>query len=187
LGAELPFDACAGRVALSLPCIDFGDEGCALADAAIKTFPPQGRAFGPWHDHDLLNAHEIAPGTEAAPPMHRHKHKTMPRTALLLILGSSPRVEGIPAFFGARRYGIWLIILMALVFAASTTATYVALCVVSTAGLQRVRFGASERYGEVISGAFSMLINESEPCCLHRHLPTNDARYDGQGHGTAWT
>jgi hypothetical protein len=32
------------------------------------------------------------------------------------------------------------------------------LCVVSTAGLQRVQLGAFERYGEVISGAFIMLI-----------------------------
>jgi hypothetical protein len=111
-----------------------------------------------WHDHDLLNAHEIAFGTETAPPRHRHRHKTTARTALLLILGSSPMVEGIPAFFAAGRYGIRLIILMALVFAASTIATYVALCVVSTAGLQRVRLGAFERYGEVISGAFIMLI-----------------------------
>jgi hypothetical protein len=111
-----------------------------------------------WHDHDLLSAHEIAFGTEAAPPRHRHRHKTTARTALLLILGSSPMVEGIPAFFAAGRYGIWLIILMALVFAASTIATYVALCVISTAELQRVHLGAFERYGEVISGAFIMLI-----------------------------
>jgi hypothetical protein len=111
-----------------------------------------------WHDHDLLNAHEIAPSIEVAPPLHRHKHKTTARTALLLILGSSPMVEGIPAFFAAGRYGIWLIIVMALVFAVSTIATYVTLCVVSTAGLQRVQLGGFERYGEVISGAFIMLI-----------------------------
>ena len=111
-----------------------------------------------WHDHDSLNAHEIAPGTQAAPLLHRHKHKTWARTALLLILGSSPMVEGIPAFFAAGRYGVWLIILMALVFAASTITTYMVLCVVSTAGLQRVQLGAFERYGEVISGAFIMLI-----------------------------
>jgi hypothetical protein len=52
-------------------------------------------------------------------------------------------VEGIPAFFAAGRYGIWLIIFMALVFAASTIATYVLLCVISIAGLQRVRLGVS--------------------------------------------
>ncbi len=111
-----------------------------------------------WHDHDTLDAHEIDAGTIAAPPVHRHKHKTSARTALLLILGSSPMVEGIPAFFAAGRYGPWLIILMALVFAASTIATYVLLCVLSTAGLQRVRLGAFERYGEVISGGFIMVI-----------------------------
>jgi hypothetical protein len=111
-----------------------------------------------WHDHDSLNAHEIALGTESAPPLHRHKHKTTARMALLLILGSSPMVEGIPAFFAAARYGIWLVILMAFVFAASTTATYIVLCVASTAGLQRIRLGAFERYGEVISGAFMMLV-----------------------------
>ncbi|MHB1799639.1 MAG: hypothetical protein ACYCUI_15295 [Vulcanimicrobiaceae bacterium] len=111
-----------------------------------------------WHDHDLLNAHEIEPGIEAAPPWHRHKHKTSARTALLLILGSSPMVEGIPAFFAAARYGIWLIVLMALVFAASTITTYMVLCVSSAAGLQRVHLGAFERYGEVISGAFIMLV-----------------------------
>lgn len=111
-----------------------------------------------WHDHDLLNAHEITQDIEAAPPLHRHKHKTSARTALLLILGSSPMVEGIPAFFAAARYGIFLVLLMAVVFAASTIVTYMVLCVVSTAGLQRIRLGAFERYGEVISGAFIMLI-----------------------------
>jgi hypothetical protein len=63
-------------------------------------------------------------------------------------------VEGIPAFFAAARYGIGLIAAMALLFAISTIATYVALCVYSTAGLQRVKVGAFERYGEVLSGAF---------------------------------
>jgi hypothetical protein len=111
-----------------------------------------------WHDHDSLNAREIAPSIEVAPPLRQHKHKTTARTALLLILGSSPMVEGVPAFFAAGRYGIWLIILMALAFAASTIATCVSLRVVLTAGLQRVRLDAFERYGEVISGAFNMLI-----------------------------
>jgi hypothetical protein len=39
-------------------------------------------------------------------------------------------------------------------FAVSTITAYVALCVYSTAGLQRVKLGPLERYGEVISGAF---------------------------------
>ena len=95
---------------------------------------------------------------ETAPPVHEHRHKTTARTALLLILGSSPMVEGIPAFFAAGKYGIGLIVLMAVVFAISTIATYVLLCVYSTAGLQRVRLGAFERYGEVLSGAFIALV-----------------------------
>jgi hypothetical protein len=115
-------------------------------------------AHGHWHDHDSLNTHEIAYGTDDAAPRHRHKHRTSARTALLLILGSSPMVDGIPAFFAAGRYGIWLILLMAVVFAASTIVTYMVLCIVSNAGLQRVSLGAFERYGEVISGAFIMLI-----------------------------
>ena len=110
------------------------------------------------HDHDAHGAHEVAPGTDAAPPFHAHQHKTSSRTALLLILGSSPMVEGIPAFFAAGKYGIAIIVWMALVLAVSTVATYVLLCVSATAGLQRVRLGAFERYGEVLSGAFIALI-----------------------------
>ena len=62
-------------------------------------------------------------------------------------------VEGIPAFFAAGRYGAGLIAAMAAVFALSTIATYVALCVFSAAGLQRVRLGPFERWGEALSGA----------------------------------
>ena len=77
---------------------------------------------------------------------------------MLLILGSSPMAEGIPAFFAASKYGLGLIVVMSVVFAISTIATYVLLCVSSTAGLQRVRLGAFERYGEVLSGAFIALV-----------------------------
>lgn len=45
------------------------------------------------HGHDHDRSHEIA-------------RKTSSRTALLLILGSSPMVEGIPAFFAAAKYGL---------------------------------------------------------------------------------
>jgi hypothetical protein len=100
----------------------------------------------------------VTASIEAEPPLHEHQHKTSARTALLLILGSSPMVEGIPAFFAAGKYGIGLIIVMSFVFAISTIATYVLLCVYSTAGLQRVRLGAFERYGEVLSGAFIALV-----------------------------
>ena len=47
---------------------------------------------------------------------------------------------------------------MGVVFAISTIATYMLLCVCSTAGLQRVRLGVFERYGEVLSGVFIALV-----------------------------
>jgi hypothetical protein len=111
-----------------------------------------------WHDHIPASSHAVTADIETAPPEHDHRHKTTARTALLLILGSSPMVEGIPAFFAAGKYGVSLIAVMALVFAASTIATYVLLCVYSTARLQRARLGAFERYGEVLSGAFIALV-----------------------------
>lgn len=110
------------------------------------------------HDHEASTAHEVTAQTETVPPIHQHKHKTSARTALLLILSSSPMVEGIPAFFAASRYGFALIALMAVVFAISTIVTYVTLCVFSAAGLQRVKLGLLERYGEVISGLFIALV-----------------------------
>jgi hypothetical protein len=106
-----------------------------------------------WHDHLAADAHPISQASEFEAPLHRHSHKTKGRTALLLILGSSPMIEGIPAFFAAERYGAGLLVAMAAVFAVSTIATYVLLCVYSTAGLQRVRLGPLEHYGEVLSGA----------------------------------
>jgi hypothetical protein len=111
-----------------------------------------------WHDHRVETSHPVSGDMEASPPLHEHRHRTSARTALLLILGSSPMVEGIPAFFAASQYGVGLIIVMSLVFALSTIATYVILCVCSTAGLQRVRLGPLERYGEVMSGAFVALV-----------------------------
>jgi nickel/cobalt transporter (NicO) family protein len=80
------------------------------------------------------------------------------RTALLLILGSSPMIEGLPAFFAASKYGLGLVILMSFVFGVATIATYVVLCVFSTAGLKRLRLGRWERYGEVLSGGFIALV-----------------------------
>jgi hypothetical protein len=111
-----------------------------------------------WHDHPPATAHPVLAGFADDPPAHWHRHKTTARTALLLILGSSPMVEGIPAFFAAARYGAPLLGAMAAVFALSTIATYVVLCVSSSAGLQRLRFGAVERYGEVASGAVIALL-----------------------------
>jgi hypothetical protein len=118
----------------------------------------RGSVHGHWHDHTPASSHAITAELEAVPPIHEHRHKTTARTALLLILGSSPMVEGIPSFFAAGKYGISLIVVMAIVFAISTIATYMLLCVYSTAGLQRVRLGAFERYGEVLSGAFIALV-----------------------------
>ncbi len=111
-----------------------------------------------WHDHVPATAHPVLAGFATEPPLHTHRHKTTARTALLLILGSSPMVEGIPAFFAAGKYGARLLAPMAAVFALSTIATYAALCVYSSAGLQRLRLGAVERYGEVLSGAVIALV-----------------------------
>lgn len=78
--------------------------------------------------------------------------------SLLLILGSSPMVEVIPAFFAAARYGKGVLVLMALSFSVTTIATYVVLSVGSHAALQRVSFGPLERYGEAISGAIVAIV-----------------------------
>jgi ABC-type nickel/cobalt efflux system permease component RcnA len=112
-------------------------------------------AFGLWvgigawretmHDHRHGQEHDDAHG-------HTHAQKKGSRTALLLILGSSPMVEGIPAFFAAGKYGLGLLVVMAIVFALSTVATYVLLSLYSAQGLQHVKFGRYERYGEMASG-----------------------------------
>jgi ABC-type nickel/cobalt efflux system permease component RcnA len=107
------------------------------------------------HDHGHDHAHDHANGHGHS---SAHQHGTSSRTALLLILGSSPMVEGIPAFFAAGKYGIGVIVLMAVVFAISTIATYVLLCVSSAAGLRRVSLGPLERYGEVLSGALIAIV-----------------------------
>ena len=103
-------------------------------------------------------SHAVSAALDSVPPFHQHTHKTTARTALLLIVGSSPMVEGIPAFFAAAKYGVVLILAMAVVFAMSTIVTYALLCVCSAAGLERMRLGAFERYGEVLSGAFIVLV-----------------------------
>lgn len=80
------------------------------------------------------------------------------RTALMLILGSSPMVEGIPAFFAAAKYGAGLLAVMSAVFAAATIATYVLLCTLSSAALRRLHLGPLERYGEVLSGILIAIV-----------------------------
>jgi hypothetical protein len=110
------------------------------------------------HAHSPTTAHAIAGAIALDPPFHDHSHRARGRGALLVILGSSPMIEGIPAFFAASRLGAGIIVVMAVLFAASTIATYVALCVYSAAGLQRASLGPLERYGEVLSGAFIALV-----------------------------
>lgn len=101
------------------------------------------------HSHSPVHyTHQDTAGAGSTAAHHQNS-----RTALLLILGSSPMIEGIPAFFAAGKYGIVLIAIMSVVFAASTILTYVLLCVSSSAGLRHICFGAVERHGEVLSGA----------------------------------
>ena len=110
------------------------------------------------HGHRHVHAHED--GTVHAHyhlhdqgESHEHPHAASGRTSLLLILGSSPMVEGIPAFFAAGRYGSATLGVMALVFAVATISTYVVLCVSALSALDRVDLGPFEKYGEVLSGA----------------------------------
>ena len=97
------------------------------------------------HDHDLHDRGDVA-------VMHDHGHAVTGRTALLLILGSSPMIEGIPAFLAASTYRPQLLITMAVVFAAATMATYVTLSVAGLRGVQRRGIGTLEKYGEMLSG-----------------------------------
>lgn len=117
-------------------------------------------AIGSWremhHEHghyhgDVYHPHEHQDDN------HTHTHDSN-RTALLPILGSSPMLEGIPAFFAASKYGIGLVIPMTILFALSTIATYVLLSVYSHAGLKHLKLEAFEKYGEVLSGAFIAIL-----------------------------
>jgi len=110
------------------------------------------------HAHAYATAHPITTAIEFDPPLHDHDHKATGRGALLLILGSSPMIEGVPAFFAAGKFGAGLIVAMSLLFAASTIVTYVVLCTISAQGLERMRLGPLERYGEVLSGGFIALV-----------------------------
>lgn len=105
-----------------------------------------------WHEHHVQDWHDAG----VAVP-HEHAHGASSRTALLLVIGSSPMVEGLPAFFAASHYGAGLLIAMAIVFAAATVVTYVAVSVAAIAGLERMSFGRIERYGEALSGVVVML------------------------------
>jgi ABC-type nickel/cobalt efflux system permease component RcnA len=104
-----------------------------------------------WHEHHEEDRDSAVSGV-ATP--HTHDHTIAGRTALLLILGSSPMVEGIPAFLAASTKGFTLLAVMAIAFASATIATYVVMCVAGVTGLQRASVGSFERYGEVLSGLF---------------------------------
>jgi hypothetical protein len=113
-----------------------------------------GIAHRHWHQHCEHDWHEIEGSLALSPPLHEHAHETSSRTTLLLILGSSPMIEGIPAFFAASRFGIGLLVVMSLAFATCTIATYMVVSVAAARGMQNVNLGPLERYGEVLSGAF---------------------------------
>ncbi len=98
---------------------------------------------------------------------HEHEHESGERldardddrrAAILLLLGSSPMVEGLPAFLAASTKGVLLLLEMALVFGIATVATYVVTCVFGAAGLRRLSLGPFERYGEVVSGSIVALV-----------------------------
>jgi ABC-type nickel/cobalt efflux system permease component RcnA len=108
-----------------------------------------------WHEHRDDDLHLVEPGVAV---LHRHDHTASGRMALLLILGSSPMIEGIPAFFSASTKGPALLGIMAVVFAVSTIVTYVVMCVAGLRGLQKASLGPLERYGEVLSGLFVALV-----------------------------
>jgi ABC-type nickel/cobalt efflux system permease component RcnA len=107
-----------------------------------------------WHEHHPEDWH----GGGGVAVLHEHSHSASGRTALMLILGSSPMIEGLPLFFAASTAGPALIAVMALVFALATIATYVVVTTIATLGLQRISFGPVERYGEVLSGVFVALV-----------------------------
>ncbi|HKW44278.1 MAG TPA: hypothetical protein VJN22_01390, partial [Candidatus Eremiobacteraceae bacterium] len=111
-----------------------------------------------WHDHAIEDMHDAAAVITSDPPLHSHEHSTSSRTALLLIIGSSPMVEGIPAFFAAAKYGAPLLAVMSFAFALATIGTYVVLSVASARGLSKMSYGPLERYGEVISGIVIALL-----------------------------
>jgi ABC-type nickel/cobalt efflux system permease component RcnA len=107
-----------------------------------------------WHEHHDEHLEPLHDAIE-----HAHEHpKASTKMTLLLILGSSPMIEGIPAFFAASGYGVWQLAIMSVAFAVSTIATYVALVALSVSGLERVSLGRFERYGEVVSGISVALI-----------------------------
>lgn len=115
-------------------------------------------AFSGWREMTAERDHEHVHSHGHADSHDHHPAAKGQRAALLLIVGSSPMIEGLPAFFAAGKYGVGLIVIMSLVFAAATIATYVALCLGSVVGLERVSLGQLEKYGEVLSGLFIAMV-----------------------------
>jgi len=123
-------------------------------------------AFGLWiayagwrelreHDQDHDHGDDHGDDDDHDHGGHHQHHRVdsaSQRTTLLLILGSSPMVEGLPAFLAASTYGFALLATMAAVFALATIATYVAVTSAAARGLERLSLGPLERYGEVLSG-----------------------------------
>lgn len=115
---------------------------------------PDGTQHVHWHEHAEPDWH-VADGVAV---LHEHTHAISGRTALLLILGSSPMIEGLPAFFAAATYGAALLIAMALIFALSTIVTYVVISTLAITQLERLSLGPLERYGEVLSGTLVAIV-----------------------------
>lgn len=130
----------------------FGHLTEILSSVALITFGSW-ISVASWREilHDAPNHHRNATGARAL-------SRPTTRMTLLLILGSSPMVEGIPAFFAAARFGAPLLAVMAVAFTVSTIVAYVVLCLFSGATLQRVSLGRFERYGEVFSGGVIALV-----------------------------
>lgn len=114
-------------------------------------------AFGAWI---AVSAWREArePESELESEVVAEAKKIATRTSIMLVIGSSPSVEALPTFFAAAKFGGYAELALAAVFAATTIGTYVATCVLSAAGLERLRIGPLERYGEVISGTVVALI-----------------------------
>ena len=114
-------------------------------------------AFGSWIAISALReARE--PEAELESEVAAEAKKIATRTSIMLVVGSSPSVEALPTFFAAAKYGVSAELALAVVFAATTIGTYVVTCVLSAAGLERLRIGPLERYGEVISGTVVALV-----------------------------
>lgn len=119
----------------------------SLASSAALILFGTWTALGAWRDAGA--GHPRAEELPEVAPSNGSKS----RMALMLILGSSPMIEGIPAFFAAARLGATLVTVMSFAFAAATITTYISVCVYSAKALKRLTFGPIERYGEVLSGA----------------------------------